>query len=148
VWHDSILVSKVGSLQPSQGDSVCIRERLWAHRRRLSHAAGLDPAHFRAVIIRTPSPASAIYAEQLLLAEYRCLWNNVITGFGSAGQGSARTGQRPSRWDLMHPGRRAATGAPIATRRELRAHIDRHLATTTSLWSDDAEAASQVLRMH
>lgn len=43
--------------------------------------------------------------EQVLIAEYRPIWNNQVDGFGHHDQGRTRRNQRRSRWDTLHPGR-------------------------------------------
>ena len=43
--------------------------------------------------------------EQVLIAEYRPIWNVVVDGFGHHDQGTTRRNQKRSRWDTLHPGR-------------------------------------------
>ena len=43
--------------------------------------------------------------ENLLIEQYKPLWNTVIDGFGIHDPGSGRYNQRVSSWDVLHPGR-------------------------------------------
>lgn len=43
--------------------------------------------------------------EQILIEQYRPIWNRVIKGFGNHDQGRSRWNQRRSHWDTLHPGR-------------------------------------------
>ena len=43
--------------------------------------------------------------EQVLITQYRPIWNAVMRGFGNHDQGRTRDTQQRSRWDTMHPGR-------------------------------------------
>ena len=47
-------------------------------------------------------------AETLLITKYQPLRNIVIDGFGNHDPGMGRKGQRKSRWDVIHPGRKWA----------------------------------------
>lgn len=43
--------------------------------------------------------------EQILIKQYRPVWNDVLTGFGNHDPGSGRLYQKRSPWDTVHPGR-------------------------------------------
>lgn len=43
--------------------------------------------------------------EQVLISEYRPIWNVVVDGFGNNDPGRGRHNQRCSQWDTLHPGR-------------------------------------------
>ena len=44
-------------------------------------------------------------AEHLMIANYRPLWNHVVSGFGNHDPGSTRYDQARPLWDELHPGR-------------------------------------------
>ena len=44
-------------------------------------------------------------AEHLMIANYRPLWNHVVSGFGNHDPGSTRYNQARPLWDELHPGR-------------------------------------------
>ena len=43
--------------------------------------------------------------EQVLITQYKPIWNDVMRGFGNHDQGGTRATQQRSRWDTLHPGR-------------------------------------------
>ena len=46
--------------------------------------------------------------ESALIERFKPLWNVVVDGFGNNPQGRGRKNQERSRWDTLHPGRKAA----------------------------------------
>ncbi len=54
-------------------------------------------------------PVGIGLTEQVLVTEYRPVWNVVVDGFGHHGPGKTRRSQQRSRWDTLHPGRPWAT---------------------------------------
>lgn len=46
--------------------------------------------------------------EEILLTEYRPIWNAALGGFGNHDPGKGRRGQKRSAWDTLHPGRQWA----------------------------------------
>ena len=81
---------------------------LWArineHRTSLDHAQDLDAEDFRvrylvAVDIYVP------LAEQLMIRQFRPVWNTLVDGFGNHAPGGRRTTQARPPWDELHPGR-------------------------------------------
>jgi hypothetical protein len=49
--------------------------------------------------------------ESLLIRRYQPVWNLLLDGFGNNPLGSGRTNQKPSKWDIFHPGRKRGTSA-------------------------------------
>lgn len=43
--------------------------------------------------------------EEILLRQFKPLWNSVVQGFGIHTPGKGRANQRRSEWDTLHPGR-------------------------------------------
>ena len=64
-------------------------------------------------------------AEQLVIQNYRPVWNGPIDGFGNNDPGAGRYDQQRSRWDTLHPGRYWASRLtdPPYTSAELRLQV-------------------------
>ena len=83
------------------------------HRRISEHAGSiqsaenlaLDDFRCRWLVL---DPVWISLTEQVLIAEYRPIWNVVVDGFGHHDQGKTRRSQKRSRWDTLHPGRQWA----------------------------------------
>jgi hypothetical protein len=86
-----------GTTQPA------IYSRLCKHARTIA-ATNLDPADFACRFL-VVAPAWIGLAEQMMIREYRPLWNSAIDGFGNNDPGAGRYEQQKSRWDILHPGR-------------------------------------------
>ena len=78
--------------------------RLAEHAGSVSSAKNLDLADFRCRWL-VLDPIWIGLTEQVLISEYRPIWNVVVDGFGHHDQGRTRRNQRRSRWDTLHPGR-------------------------------------------
>ena len=78
--------------------------RLTEHSRSIDSAENLNLADFgcRWLVL---DPIWIGLTEQLLIAEYRPIWNVVVDGFGHHDQGTTRRNQERSRWDTVHSGR-------------------------------------------
>jgi hypothetical protein len=70
--------------------------------------------------------------EQLLIAKFAPIWNQLIDGFGNHDPGSGRYQQIRSRWDVLHPGRSWAMKCQerSETARQIGAEIEQHLRST------------------
>jgi len=81
-----------------------LSKRLGEHAKSIEQADNLDLADFtcRWLII---DPVWIGLTEQVLISDYRPVWNAVVDGFGHHDQGSSRQGQKRSRWDTVHRGR-------------------------------------------
>lgn len=83
------------------------------HGRLVEHAASIDAA--RNIVLGdfgcrwlVLEPVWITLTEQILIDQYKPVWNQIIKGFGNHDQGRTRTNQRRSQWDTVHPGRRWA----------------------------------------
>lgn len=85
-----------------------LHRRLTEHSRSIDSADNLTLTEFgcRWLVL---DPVWIGLTEQLLIAEYRPLWNVVVDGFGHHDQGRSRRAQERSRWDTLHPGRQWAS---------------------------------------
>ncbi len=78
--------------------------RLQEHAGSIQAASNLDLTDFpcRWLVL---DPVWIGLTEQVLIAQYRPIWNVVVDGFGNHDPGAGRYNQRRSRWDTLHPGR-------------------------------------------
>lgn len=75
------------------------------HRKSIERAVNLEVEHFSCKLL----VLNAVWVpltESALIGRYAPIWNSVITGFGNHQQGSGRISGKPSRWDILHPGRK------------------------------------------
>lgn len=98
------------------GKATYLPERVSSHAKSLNEAHDLDIEHFTISLVPLASVIHAQVAEHLLIGAFDPLWcRRGWTGFGSRPQGAGRAGQRPTDWDLRHPGRvsrhQAASGS-------------------------------------
>ncbi|WP_344177084.1 Eco29kI family restriction endonuclease [Streptomyces albidochromogenes] len=79
-------------------------ERINQHRASLEQACDLDAEHFRVRYLVAVDFFVSL-AEQLMIRQFRPVWNTLVDGFGNHAPGSGRGNQRRSPWDELHPGR-------------------------------------------
>ena len=103
----------VGKAEPSgkrqgrtaaRGPTSELRRRLTEHAESVRSAENLVLDHFRCRWLIL-DPVWIGLTEQVLIAEYRPIWNVVVDGFGLHDPGGTRRSQQRSRWDTLHPGR-------------------------------------------
>ena len=113
IGDDPIYVGKADMPGKRQGRSRNSRpgrvlyNRLRQHSRSIDDADNLNIEDFgcRWLVL---DPVWIGLTEQLLIAEYRPIWNVVVDGFGHHDQGRTRRTQERSLWDTLHPGRKWA----------------------------------------
>ena len=81
-----------------------LHQRLSEHAKSIERSENLDLRDFRCRWL-VLDPVWIGMTEQVLISEYRPLWNIVVAGFGNHHQGTTRYTQQRSRWDTLHPGR-------------------------------------------
>ena len=93
-----------GGTAARQTDQPVLFSRLREHAATLEQADNLNPDDFicRWLLL---APVWIELTEQVLISQYRPLWNAVVDGFGNHDQGKSRRTQQRSRWDTLHPGR-------------------------------------------
>lgn len=106
-------------------EDLVVAARLRTHLKSLTQVGLADQVKVRYL---TLNPAWAILAEAHLIKMFQPVWNVVITGLGNNSPGSGRTGQRLSRWDTMHPGRRPGRDAIVDHAQQIRQQATDHLA--------------------
>ena len=84
-----------------------LHKRLMEHAKSIRDAENLDLADFRCrwLVLET---VWINLTEQVLIAEHKPIWNQVVAGFGNHDQGRTRSTQERSWWDTLHPGRKWA----------------------------------------
>ena len=95
---------RTGQFNLSATDTPALYNRLREHADSLRSASNLDLNDFvcRFLIVQD---LWIPLAEQLLIAHFAPVWNNLVVGFGNHDPGSGRYGGLCPRWDVLHPGR-------------------------------------------
>nr|DAL71353.1 MAG TPA: GIY-YIG nuclease superfamily protein [Caudoviricetes sp.] len=83
---------------------VSLYKRLCEHAESIKSASNLDINDFYCRYLVVDDIWIPL-AETLLISMFSPLWNQVIDGFGNHDPGKGRYAQRPSPWDILHPGR-------------------------------------------
>lgn len=94
-------------------ETTNLYDRIRAHMNSVRQAKeNLLVEDFRVRYLVTSDVHIVLGEAGLLQAFAPVLWNTVVTGFGINAPGAGRGGQRKSRWDTLHPGRRRAVDRP------------------------------------
>lgn len=94
--------------------STKLYDRLREHGESISEASNLDVSEFRCRYL-VVAPLFIGLAESILIGSHKPAWNG--SGFGNHPPGGGRTQQKQSCWDIVHPGRKHGTSAPVDTTR-------------------------------
>lgn len=81
-----------------------LHDRLTRHARSIEQVENLDLRDFTCRWLVLDDVWIGL-TEQVLIAEYKPLWNVLVAGFGINAPGKGRGDQRKSQWDTLHPGR-------------------------------------------
>ena len=92
-----------GRTSVTSGTTVLYR-RLSHHAESIKSASNLDLADFRCRWL-VLDPVWIGLTEQVLISQYKPIWNVAVDGFGNNDPGRGRWNQRRSPWDTLHPGR-------------------------------------------
>lgn len=84
--------------------TTALYRRLSHHAESIQLASNLILTDFRCRWL-VLDPVWIGLTEQVLINEYRPIWNVVVDGFGNNDPGRGRWNQRRSQWDTLHPGR-------------------------------------------
>ncbi len=107
---ESIYVGRANPPGGRQGRRAVVKsnpalyQRLQKHARSIESAINLDLDDFQCRWLVLDSVWIGL-TEQVLIAEYRPVWNVVVGGFGINAPGKGRSNQVRSQWDTLHPGR-------------------------------------------
>ena len=81
-----------------------LRERLRQHATSIDETQNLELAdfQFRSLVV---DDIWIPLGENMMIEEFKPIWNLVIDGFGNKDPGRRRAAQYLSSWDVLHPGR-------------------------------------------
>lgn len=96
-----------GGLSADASKGTALRDRLAQHRDSISQAKNLVLADFSYKCLVVDDIWIPL-GENMLIEEFRPVWNLVIDGFGNKDPGKRRRKQYQSAWDVIHPGREFA----------------------------------------
>jgi hypothetical protein len=84
-----------------------LRDRIGQHHASIDEATNLKASDFsfRALVV---DEIFIPLGENMLIEQFRPVWNLVIDGFGNKDPGKRRKDQYRSAWDVLHPGRKFA----------------------------------------
>ena len=90
------------SFDPAKGRAL--RDRLRQHASSIEQTTNLEIANFffRSLVV---DDIWIPLGENMLIEEFKPIWNLVIDGFGNKDPGKRRATQYRSPWDILHPGR-------------------------------------------
>lgn len=93
-----------GGLSLDASTGRALRDRLGQHAENIRHAQNLDIAHFyyRSLVV---DDVWIPLGENMLIEDFKPVWNVLIDGFGNKTPGALRITQKRSAWDVLHPGR-------------------------------------------
>ena len=120
---------RTGRTQSSRGTELY--SRLRKHSTSIEQASNLKVDDFECqfVVLEGVESDLIVPVESELIRRHEPLWNTCIAGFGINAPGKGRSGQRPSQWDTLHPGRYYAEYLTGAARQlnELETKVREHL---------------------
>ena len=86
---------------------TALRDRIGQHHASIGEAENMKVGdfRFRALVV---DEIFIPLGENMLIEQFRPVWNLVIDGFGNKDPGRRRKDQYRSEWDVLHPGRKFA----------------------------------------
>lgn len=122
--------SRVGSNLDGSVPEPKLYNRLTKHAASIEAATNLDVDDFycRYLIV---DDIWIPLGEQLAIATYSPIWNQLIDGFGNNDPGRGRRNQVVSKWDVLHPGR--VWASVLASRSETKAQIEAEVSAHLAL---------------
>lgn len=93
-----------GGISTDAGKGNALRDRLRQHATSVEQGAGLALAdfYFRCLVV---DDIWIPLGENMLIENFRPVWNMIVDGFGNKDPGRRRATQYKSPWDVLHPGR-------------------------------------------
>lgn len=90
---------------PAKGRAMA--DRLGQHMRSISEVSNLEVADFHVRHLMVDDIWIPL-GENMLIEQFKPVWNRAIDGFGNKDPGRRRATQYKSPWDVLHPGRKFA----------------------------------------
>lgn len=99
--------ARKGGLAFDASTGRALRDRLRQHAGSITEAHNLriEDFHFRSLMV---DDIWIPLGENMMIEQFRPVWNLVIDGFGNKDPGRRRASQYRSPWDVLHPGRKFA----------------------------------------
>lgn len=99
--------ARKGGLAFDASKGRALRDRLRQHAGSIGEAKNLSLGdfHFRSLVV---DDIWIPLGENMMIEQFRPIWNLVIDGFGNKDPGKRRATQYRSPWDVLHPGRQFA----------------------------------------
>lgn len=99
--------ARKGGLSFDASKGRALRDRLRQHAASIEEAENIDLSdfHFRSLIV---DDIWIPLGENMMIEQFKPIWNLVIDGFGNKDPGKRRATQYRSPWDVLHPGREFA----------------------------------------
>lgn len=99
--------ARKGGLAFDASKGRALRDRLRQHASSIHEAANLELAdfYFRSLMV---DDIWIPLGENMMIEQFKPIWNLVIDGFGNKDPGKRRATQYLSPWDVLHPGRKFA----------------------------------------
>ena len=93
-----------GGISTDMSRGTALRDRLRQHAASIDQAENLDVGdfHYRCLVV---DDIWIPLGENMIIEQFRPIWNVVIDGFGNKDPGNRRAAQYRSSWDVLHPGR-------------------------------------------
>ena len=96
-----------GGLGADASAGRAMADRLSQHMRSIDEASNLELKDFRVRHLMLDDIWIPL-GENMLIEEFKPVWNRAIDGFGNKDPGKRRAKQYKSPWDVLHPGRNFA----------------------------------------
>lgn len=95
---------KGGLSEDAAARGTALRDRLAQHLTSVSEGQGLAASdfHYRCLVV---DDIWIPLGENMLVEQFKPVWNLVLDGFGNKDPGRRRANQYRSPWDVVHPGR-------------------------------------------
>jgi hypothetical protein len=121
---------KGGFAEDAAAKGTALRDRLGQHFSSVTEARNLKAADFYYRYLMVDDIWIPL-GENMLIEEFKPVWNRVIDGFGNKDPGMRRKNQYRSPWDVIHPGRKFADklGEHPKTVTEILAELASYFAT-------------------
>ncbi|MGB9067528.1 MAG: Eco29kI family restriction endonuclease [Candidatus Acidiferrales bacterium] len=99
--------ARKGGLSFDASKGKALRDRLRQHAASIDEATNLklEDFHFRSLVV---DDIWIPLGENMMIEQFKPIWNLVIDGFGNKDPGKRRATQYRSPWDVLHPGRQFA----------------------------------------
>jgi hypothetical protein len=99
--------ARKGGLAFDASKGRALRDRLRQHAASIDEAVNLklEDFHFRSLMV---DDVWIPLGENMMIEQFKPIWNLVIEGFGNKDPGKRRATQYRSPWDALHPGRQFA----------------------------------------